>query len=373
MSTELLDLPVELIEEIYSILDSKTLRSVRLVSRGCAQIRVREFADMHFEQLNIVFSCKESLERGLAILQHPSFGTRVRKTAVYLDEYIKTIDGYQDIGGSEAYRAYDICRQKLRQRGLDRKLLQQIFQEAHTLNKLNDVKIETAYDKIWWPGMERECPRFAGHVSPDLETCHRFMQVLEILSENNLSSKFAGMTISKDTFWSLPIHEAMKYEAFREDFEAALDYTTSLSMDIWIRKNAYPHYCRDFFGLVAAAPKLRHLGIKSRNEADGTALYLRELSDVDMEVTGKELLAQTFPMLQSLELRYLNFRLAELVGFLTRHPKVSKLKFVGVEIDGQGHGEDMDGSHCERLANDLARITERQNIEVDSSSQMFTL
>lgn len=367
MSTGFLDLPVELLEEFYSLLDGKALQNVRLVSSACAKINQRAFADIYFPQLDIVFSCRNSLERALGILNHPGFGARVRKIAVYLDRY------YESGDAREAYSTYETSRQDLQQRGLDQTLLWQIFQQARALNKLHDVKIETAYDAVY----RARGQNAAGYIEPDITSSTDFLKVLNIISKSDLNSKFSGTTIAKGTSWSLPVHESMKSYRFRDDFYRALKHTTSLSLDIWTDLDEEDSWnpCRYFFRLVAGAPHLRHLAIKSRNELDPTLDDLPEDREVDTEAPGTEILSQTFPALQSLELRFLDIRLAELVGFLKRHSRVARVELVCVEIEGLGYDDEMDGSMRIQLAMDLAKVSNRQVqvFDVDCWSNLYTL
>lgn len=363
MSTVLLDLLVELLDEVYSLLDGKARRSLRLVSSACAEMNQRAFADIHFQELNIVFSCRKSLERALAILNHPGFGARVRKIAVYLDRYHESGDA------REAYKAYQTKRQDLQQRGLDQTLLRQIFQQARALNKLDDVKIETAYDAVYRARGENA----AGYNEPDITSSTHFLKVLNIISKSHLGSKFSGTTIAKSTTWSLPVHEAMKSHQFRDDFYGAARKATSLSLDIWADYDAlYWDPCKHFFRLVAGAPHLRHLGIKSRNEFDPALHVFAEDHLVDRGTIGREILSQTFPALQSLEMRFLNICLADLVKFLNRHPRVARVKLVSVKIEWRGYGDELDGSMGLQLTRDLARVTNRSVFDVDSCSKMWT-
>ncbi|KAK4609384.1 hypothetical protein CLAFUW4_14425 [Fulvia fulva] len=91
--TSIMDLPPELFEKVGTMVDSKDLGALRLVSRQANNNVTRLFANTHFGTLTLLLSDKESLQRGVVVAAHPVFAPSVQNINVYVDE----IPTYDDI------------------------------------------------------------------------------------------------------------------------------------------------------------------------------------------------------------------------------------------------------------------------------------
>ncbi|KAK4609356.1 hypothetical protein CLAFUW4_14304 [Fulvia fulva] len=363
--------------------DAKSLKSLRLASRGCAAKLHRVYVRFFFTNIGVLLCREHSISAAVNVIHHPVFGPSVQTISFYVDPIplpkwppMSTFSLEHRVATGKFRNEYD----NMRHQSTDVRLLRELFSELKKQSRILPLKIDGDADLSSHPPIGLGA-MMNNHGTLYLDTYD--IGPVSILVTAIEKSKYQPASLSISSTASIPVHRAdidnhRSSRASPTPLQTVVQGLKHLDIAIWCDYRSQMNAI-EFGAVLASAPILETLTlrIKSDNpeETHQRPEDSRQIRRAFLDVAGvvEIILKRTMPTLTKLAIHGPAAAFGDLVSFVRRHDRLQEVELKGAKI---WCGTDDERCHnittsTETVSQALIRLTKLSVVDVDKEADQW--